>query len=639
MLGKQLTTAAAGNAGGGAGLYVEDVFSTYLYTGTSGVNSIDNGIDLSGEGGMVWVKNRDLAERHSVFDTERGTSSHLATNEDSAARTRSFVQSFDSDGFTLNTSDGEINSSSYEYCSWTFRKAPGFFDVITYTGDGTTGRTISHNLGSTPGMIWIKKTSGTNEWAVWHANEPSGYDGQLNTTQYFGFSYITGATSSDFTITYAGNPTNQNGESYVAYVFASDDQRFGENADEAIIKCGHYTGNGSSAGPQIDLGFEPQFLLVKQSSMAGANWVLVDNMRNLTTDGKVGLLYANTTNTETATNQLVARRTSGFQPAFSGYEINQNVQDYVYMAIRRPHKAPTAGTEVFALQASRATGNGDTDQPTFTSGFPVDLLMQPCRAGNNANATMIDRLRGGGVFLKTNSTDTENTTSWRLDSSTGAYISGGSTATTDFSGCMWRRAPGFFDIVGYTGNGGQARTIAHNLGVAPEMIWVKGRDVGESWTVGASDWTKYLLMNNTDAAATWNGVWNDTAPTDSHFTIHFGNNVNQNGNSYIAYLFASIPGICKIGTYTGTGSAQDIDCGFTSGARFVMIKCISNTSNWCVWDTARGINTGNDPLITLNTTDAEITTYDWIDPLSSGFSLTSASFNGNGFTFLYYAIA
>lgn len=98
-----------------------------------------------------------------------------------------------------------------------------------------------------------------------------------------------------------------------------------------------------------------------------------------------------------------------------------------------------------------------------------------------------------------------------------------------------------------------------------------------------------------------------------------GGNVNSNGNNGVAYLFASLPGVSKVGSYTGNGSSQTINCGFSAGARFVLIKRTDAAGDWFVWDTARGIVSANDPHLSLNTTAAEVTGDDSVDPDSTGF--------------------
>jgi hypothetical protein len=116
----------------------------------------------------------------------------------------------------------------------------------------------------------------------------------------------------------------------------------------------------------------------------------------------------------------------------------------------------------------------------------------------------------------------------------------------------------------------------------------------------------------------------------------------SSGGSYIAYLFATCPGVSKVGSYTGTGTTQTINCGFTGGARFVMIKRTDSTGDWFVWDTARGMIPANDPYLLLNSTAAEVTGTDYVDTTATGFEITStapAAINASGGTFIYLAIA
>jgi hypothetical protein len=208
----------------------------------------------------------------------------------------------------------------------------------------------------------------------------------------------------------------------------------------------------------------------------------------------------------------------------------------------------------------------------------------------------------------------------------------------------FRRAPGFFDEVCYTGTG-VARTVSHNLGVAPELMIVKRRSgTATNWRVYAAALgaTKYLALDLTDAQATNTIVWNDTAPTSSVFTVGVAGAVNSSGDTFVNYLFASCPGVSKVGSYTGNGSSQTINCGFAAGARFVMIKRTDSTGDWYVWDTARGIVAGNDPHLSLNTTAAEVTTDDTIDTDSTGFvvnQVSATNVNVSSATYIYLAIA
>jgi len=184
----KILQAAAGNAGGD-NLYVEDVFSTYLYDGTGAAHTITNGIDLAGEGGLTWIKTRNTGTSawHSLSDTERGAGNILRSDLTNAQNfdTAEFT-SFNSDGFTVGN-DAQTNGSGRTYASWTFRKQAGFFDVVTWTGNNSSGeyRQISHNLGSTPAAILLKKTSTLQNWFVYHKDTAQVGDTDYATHGYY----------------------------------------------------------------------------------------------------------------------------------------------------------------------------------------------------------------------------------------------------------------------------------------------------------------------------------------------------------------------------------------------------------------------------------------------------------------------
>jgi len=147
--------------------YMDDVFSTYLYSGTGSTKTINNGIDMS-EGGMTWIKDRDAVNEAVIFDTERGVTKYLipSDNYSEATQSSNSLTSFNNNGFTIG-GWSNVNTSSRSIASFTFRKAKGFFDVVTYTGN-ETNRTISHSLGCIPGMIIIKRRDAAEDWMVYH---------------------------------------------------------------------------------------------------------------------------------------------------------------------------------------------------------------------------------------------------------------------------------------------------------------------------------------------------------------------------------------------------------------------------------------------------------------------------------------
>jgi hypothetical protein len=163
---------------------------------------------------------------------------------------------------------------------------------------------------------------------------------------------------------------------------------------------------------------------------------------------------------------------------------------------------------------------------------------------------------------------------------------------------MWKRAPNFFDVVAYTGDGATSQVVNHNLGTVPEMMWIKSRSNSRNWVVYHKDLgnAKQLRLNTTVAELA-SGNWSYTTPTDSVFTIGNGADVNSNNYTQIAYLFASLDGVSKVFSVTkSSGSDASVNCGFSAGPRFVLLKRTDSTGDWYVWDSERGIVAGNDPL-------------------------------------------
>jgi hypothetical protein len=204
------------------------------------------------------------------------------------------------------------------------------------------------------------------------------------------------------------------------------------------------------------------------------------------------------------------------------------------------------------------------------------------------------------------------------------------------------------DVVAYTGTQ-VAREIPHNLESVPEMMWVKARTGGSnSWRIGGSkvgNGTNNALALNTDQAMEINNTyWNNTAQTSSVFSLGASAATNGAGVDYIAYLFASVPGISKVGSYTGNGGLVGVDCGFTNGARFVLIKRTDAAGDWMVFDTLRGITNSDSPMLALNTTNAQVNG-PYIRGWSTGFRAGTGSGGGetpaciDGAEYIFYAIA
>jgi hypothetical protein len=333
------------SAAGGAPA-VGSVFGANPYSGNGGTTTITNGVNLATPGGLVWIKHRTGAsvQPHVLVDSIRGSGRYLASNTtDAEVNNSSFwTYAFNSTGWAITASGSEVNNGAYTYASWSFARAARFFDVVTWTGNGSAGRAISHNLGATPGMIIVKmRTAAGYEWRVWHRSVGNGnlllnatdaaYLGDAQTASYFGNgSVYVAPTSTDFTVG-ASLTVNGSGDTYVAYLFAHD------TASDGIVQCGSYTGNGSATGPTVTLGWEPQWLLIKNATAAPTDWVILDTARGITS-GNDNYLWPNREFSENGDagfpNDGLDLTTTGFQLQTPATNLNRDTDAYIYVAIR-----------------------------------------------------------------------------------------------------------------------------------------------------------------------------------------------------------------------------------------------------------------------------------------------------------------
>jgi hypothetical protein len=637
-------------------LYIENVFSTYLYTGTGATKNINNGINLSANGGLVWSKQRNGASGHFLFDTVRGVNNGIVTSNTTAQTVyANSVSAFNTNGFRLGD-NGNTNNNLSTYVGWTFREQAKFFDIVTYTGTGSA-RAVSHNLGSVPGCMIIKSTTlaGTN-WLVYHQSTGNTKGINLNNTDPTGTvaSYWnnTSPTSTQFTVGSSVN-TNEPGETYVAYLFASNAGGFGLTLADNAITCGTYTGGGASA-VNINLGYEAQWLLVRDT--AGGNWYMFDNMRSFPNPSSSDARALKTESAAAETLESAGIFTATGFSATSSTTINGNASVYIYIAIRRgPMKIPTQATDVFAIQPRTGTGT-----ETTVSGNPaIDFLLTKSRSRADANLfaarlTGMNQLSASNTNAQTTSSASLFNYPWTVENNDGVIVGSGSAGSltnvnaATYINYLFRRAPSFFDVVCYTGTGA-VRTLNHNLGVAPELMIIKSRSnsgTNYRWPVyaaprGASQGA-YLDAVDEFAPGYGTPFWNDTAPTASVFTLGTTQQLNGSGATYVAYLFASLAGVTKVGSYTGTAALQTINCGFTYGAAFVLIKRADVSGDWYVYDYIRGMTSGTDPYFLMNTAAAEVTGTNYVDTDTTGFKITAAApaaLNASGGTYIFYAIS
>ena len=852
-------------------VYMDDVFSTYLYTGNGGANQIVNGIDNTEES-MIWFKNRTQTSYPQIHDTIRGGTNYLLVSESNAAGTDNgyHINTFNNNGFTLQNGGGGTNANNKDFASWNFKSAPGFFDVVTYTGNGTSGRAISHSLGSVPGCIMVKCTSDNSHWRVYHrGNGTSSVPAEhwalsldqnaqaADGPQYFN---DTLPTSTNFTVGNSSN-VNDNAKTYVAYLFgggestaatarsvdfdgsndllyvapsndfaygtgdftwemwvrphtastqmlitqlisssseaflrleassgrmqihfndgsaqiysvkklelnqwshiavtrssgttrlfingtfdksdsssknvqnsnfyvgidassssdyfngeisnlrvvkgtavytssfrrptepltnitntkllccnnsstsgatvspstivangptASTDSPFddpagfvfGENGDQNVVKCGSYTGNGNANGPEINLGWEPQWILLKNAD-SNNSWRIYDSMRGIVTGGDDELIHPDSTGAAYSggTNEIDLTST-GFKVVINDSGTNTNNGQYTYMAIRRSdgyvQKPAEVATNVFTMD----TGNNSSTIPCFDSGFPVDfaLRINPTATWNSdpSKWRAVARLTQG-KYVMTHSTDNEDT-----DSNVSIFDSNvgfGKGDDSSYQAWMWKRHAGF-DVINYTADNSSKRSIPHGLGQTVEMMWVKNRDNdNRNWAIyhkdlnGGSNPEQYYMEfdHPSSGEASSSTHWANTAPTSSHFTIGNGLYTGESPQQYIAMLFSSVEGISKVGTYQGTNEfgTQTITFGFQP--RYFLVRPRNANGNWWMFDTIRGWQTpGFDKDILLDAVGPQTTANrDSGGPTSTGCTVKQY-INKAEETYIYYAHA
>lgn len=275
---------------------------------------------------LVWIKGRNGATDHALYDTARGATLDLASNSTAAETVQSTgLVGFNAGGFNIG-SLAKLNTNGATYVAWMFKEGvtPGF-DVVTYAGTGGN-TTVPHSLGAVPAMM-IFKSRGLNEnWRVYHKS--------VGATQYLGINSTIAATT-DSTVFNNTEPTstvfslgsenkaNGSGQLHVGYLFAEV---------PGFSDFGSYTGNGSTDGPFIYTGFKPAFVLVKQSSTSGNGWQMVDAVRAPYNPNTVRLHANDNTVESESTNHNLDILSNGFKLRTSSGHFNANAATYVYAA-------------------------------------------------------------------------------------------------------------------------------------------------------------------------------------------------------------------------------------------------------------------------------------------------------------------
>ena len=249
-------------------------FQSTIYTGDGASSlAVNQGGNSTFEPDFVWLKNRDAADNHCVFDSVRGATNVIFTNNADVQTTDAdTLTSFDSDGFSLGDDD-KVNTNTEKYVGWQWLESnTPALDIVQYEGTGSK-QTISHGLGVAPDLIIFKNIDSAQGWAVYHRPLGPEYEIRLSTATAAiddaAFYDDDNPTSSVFTVN-TNSAVNGSGNTHIAYVFAEV---------EGFSKVGKYTGNGDADGPFVWCGFRPEMVIIKNASSA-ENWAIHDTQRS-----------------------------------------------------------------------------------------------------------------------------------------------------------------------------------------------------------------------------------------------------------------------------------------------------------------------------------------------------------------------
>jgi hypothetical protein len=323
------------------------------YSGNDGTQSINIGFKPD----FVWSKGRNNTSNHLLMDTVRGGNKVLITDVTDSEYTGSYIQSFNTNGYTINSTSSGLNASGYTYVNWAWKaggnsntynindvgyataSAAGLtagtitptgasvntksgFSIITYTGpNDTSAHSFSHGLGKKPSFIIIKNRDRGFNWDIYHSS--LGYNSSLIFTTATTRSGAYSAEPDSTIVNVQWNYTTYQNDKYVAYCWAEI---------PGFSKFGSYTGNGSSDGPFVYTGFRPRWILIRSTS-AARDWLLYDTARGVYNENVEGALQPNTSGTAYNSGYTpLDILSNGFKPRISTTNFNANGETHIYAA-------------------------------------------------------------------------------------------------------------------------------------------------------------------------------------------------------------------------------------------------------------------------------------------------------------------
>ncbi len=550
---------------------------------------------------LIWIKSRNAAASHQLFDSVRGVSKVISTESSSSESDLGShgLTAFNSNGFSVSdiasggngvngASGGTYSGTPPNYVAWCFKSggAPtatnsagagnvptagsvkidgadstiadagttavdrqtvntkNGFSITTYTPSGGA-YTVSHGFTSAPDLIIVKGVSATEDWLI--------YNSYSGTGKYLSFNRGGGteplqSRSSSFSAVTATTFTDQWTSAslqWVAYCFKNID---------GYQRVGTYTGDGNTSGNFVYTtsdgtasgtdGFEPAFLLLKNITTAGTSWLLYDNKRTPTNPIQTALIAGSSGADVTTSTFKINFFTNGFEVTGNGSDINGSGDTFIYLAIAAD-KDSSVPTQANSFSPTLYTGNGGT-QNIYTP-FAPDFTWVKQRTGSAANHLLFDSIRGAYKQINSNQSYAE-TDRTSVDKGLTSFNSNGFTVKDTSAG-------------DYEINGTNGGTYSGD-----------GTYVSWNWKAGG-------------------------LPT-----------INNNGD-ITSLVSANVAGGFSIVKYTaGSATNQSIGHGLTNlTPKLVLIKKTSGTEGWIVWYEGAG----TDNWLELNSSNQKDTGAGW----------------------------
>ena len=669
-------------------------FNTVLYTGNNSTNAI-TGVGFAPD--LVWIKPRSTADHHRLNDTLRGVNKTISSNLQNPeyGPVNAYLDSFDSDGFTVSTSDLGWNNSSHTYVAWCWNAGgttagntdgtitssiranqDAGFSIVTWSGSNADA-TVGHGLGTTPGLIFFKRYNNTTSWAVYHSSLGANNIVYLNETaasSSSGTSFGSTPTAPTSTVFSVGDNGGTNYGTMIAYCWAEK---------PGVTKIGSYEGNGLASGLSVDVGFKPAMVIIKNAD-AVDDWNIIDNRTPPNAN-----LRPNSTSAEDSAVTCYLTPTGFTVATGNSHRINFANETFIYIAFAENFSADATykalntanlpapeiedGSKHFSVNTW--TGNGTTDNALTGFGHQPDFVWGKARNQAYAHA-LFDSIRGGGYrvynlgstppaqdylaeYIKSFDSDGitlgsdgnlngNNVTyvgwSWKGGGTVSANNNTDGTITTTVSA----NPTGGFSVIKYTSNNSAGATIGHGLGVAPAFFIIKNIDATDHYAVYHQSLgnTKALLLNSSNVPYTGSVWWNNTSPSSTVITLGTEtSNNNSDSDDYICWAWAEVEGYSKFGSYLSNGSTDGpfVYCGFSPA--MIIIKQIDYAANFVLLDKERYTYNPRTQVLYPNASSPEVSlsgTAD-VDFLSNGFKLRTTWDNVNssqaGITYAYMAWA